>query len=156
MGVDVPETPPRKTDGNLVCVFVKKQTWFLVFKNCVQWPDLAGDLDELLDDPHPLGGVRLADNLADGPHHFPVDQFAEEGEAGGPVSGPQLKEVVNVLGGLDLSEGGEILHHQLGRNFHRVQLKWKCNSREITEEPTTSNSNLVRSASKMYFLFLQL
>ena len=134
MGVDVPgHLQERPTEILIVCSL--KTNLFSKIKNCVKWPDLAGDLDELLDDPHPLGGVRLADNLADGPHHLPVDQLAEEGEAGGPVSGPQFKEVVHVLGGLDLSEGGEILHHQLGRNFHRVQLKWKCNNQEIIEEP---------------------
>lgn len=50
-------------------------------------------------------------------------QFAEVCEAGRSVSGLDIEEVVDVLGGLDLPEDGEVLNHQLSRDLDWVELK---------------------------------
>ncbi len=44
-------------------------------------------------------------------------------EAGRSVSGLDIEEVVDVLGGLDLPEDGEVLNHQLSRDLDWVELK---------------------------------
>lgn len=53
----------------------------------------------------------------------PVDQFAEETETWHPVSGLDVKQVLNVLGRLNLPEDGKVLDHELRRHLNRVQLQ---------------------------------
>ena len=80
-------------------------------------------LDEMLNDLHPLQLVYLPQNLRCYPKRLLVDDFLERLQVGTAGFWFELEQVIDVLGGLDVSEKLEVAHGELRGHLHGAELQ---------------------------------
>lgn len=84
---------------------------------------VQGDLDEVFDVLHPFELVGLPRHLCGHPEGLVVDGLLKAFQAGRARLGAQLKQIVDVFGGLDGAEELEGPHGELRGDLHCAELQ---------------------------------